>query len=137
MLGRVFYENLSAGKTASASSELDGEHCADNILSDSDELYWQSGEGDEKPEIVIDLGEECECESIILRENIATGQQIESFEIQYSRNGRFKRLERSTVIGNKRIIIFKKPVITDRIKIKITSCRMKATLLSAEIYKSK
>ena len=137
MLGRVFYENLSAGKTASASSELDAEHCADNILSDSDELYWQSGEGDEKPEIVIDLGEECECESIILRENIATGQQIESFEIQYSRNGRFKRLERSTVIGNKRIIIFKKPVITDRIKIKITSCRTKATLLSAEIYKSK
>jgi len=137
MIKRTFYTNVTLFKTATASSFLDCEHKAQNILTDDDSLYWQCAEGDREPEIVIDLGAPTECDSMILRENIATGQQIEEFEIHYLKNGKFKRLDKYTIIGNKKIILFRKPVITDKIKIKITSYRVKATLLSVEVYKSK
>lgn len=132
-----FYKNLCEGGSAVASSELDGLHPASNVLSDNGSLFWQCAEGDEKPEITVELGEAGEVNYIVLMENIATGQQIEAFEVYYNKNGRFKRLDKYTVIGYKKIIELKKPIVTDKIRIKITSCRTKATLLKAEVYQSK
>lgn len=137
LLKRKFPEDLAKGKSASASSEKDEQHNARHVLSDSD-AYWECKQGDEKPEIIIDLGEKTEIDSVILMENIATGQQIENFEIYYeNRFNRWQRITKNTVIGYKKIVPFKKAVKTSRIKIKITSYRVRATLLKAELYKSK
>lgn len=135
-LKRSFPENLAKGKTAHASSQKDETHAAENVLSDSDD-YWECAADDETPEIVIDLGELTQIDSAVLMENIATGQQIESFEISYEkRPGRWKTVARKTVIGYKKIVPFKKSVRTRKIKIKITSYRVKATVLKLELYKS-
>lgn len=135
LLKRTFPCNLADDKRASASSEADQNHLAVNILSEND-LFWQAASDDELPEIVIDLGDEQSFDSIILKENIATGQQIESFTVSYEKNNRWKKLKKCSVIGYKRIITLKKPVKARRIKIAITSYRVRATLLKAEIYKS-
>ena len=134
---RTFPENLAKNKSAAASSEKDSAHGAENILTDS-EQYWQCAEADKKPEIIIDLGEPAEIDSAVLMENIATGQQIEGFEIYYEKkHDKWKRIAKKTVIGYKKIVPFKKSVRTQKIKIKITSYRVKATLLKVELYKSK
>lgn len=136
LLKRTFPNDLAQGKTATASSQKDTEHCANNILIDNDN-YWECASNDEKPELIIDLGEEKLIDSAVFMENIASGQQIEKFEIFYeNKPNKFKRLKKQTVIGYKKIVTFKKPIKTSKIKIKITSYRVKATLLRVELYKS-
>ena len=102
-----------------------------NILNENG--YWQVGVGDNTPEIEIVFDSQIIADKIVLKENIATGQQIESFGI-FADNGKgYKKICSSTVIGAKRICRFKKQKI-NRIKIVITSYRVKATLNSVEIY---
>ncbi len=126
-----FPENLAVNCKATASSQLDDEHIADNIFKNNE--YWQCAAGDSKPEIIIDFASPIIADKIVLKENIATGQQIESFDIYADNGNGFEKLCSSTVIGAKRICRFKKRKIK-RIKIVITSYRMKATLNSVELY---
>lgn len=130
-LHKEFYKNLAAGCKASASSELDSEHSAENIL--SGEGFWQCAENDTAPEIILEFPETISADKIVLKENIATGQQIESFKI-YGDNGKgWTFVAASTVIGAKRICRFKKQSFK-RVKIVINSYRVKATLKSIELY---
>ncbi len=130
-LRREFPENLAVNCKITASSQLDDEHKADNILIEN--AYWQCAVGDKQPEIIIDFNEPILADKIILKENIATGQQIEEFDIYADNGNGFSKMSSSTVIGAKRICRFKKQKI-NRIKIIITSYRVKATLNSVELY---
>ncbi len=126
-----FPENLAVNCKATASSSLDDKHRADNLFIENE--YWQCGAGDEKPEIIIDFSNSIVADKIVLKENIATGQQIESFDIYADNGSGFTKICSSTVIGAKRICRFEKQKI-NRIKIVITSYRVKATLSSVELY---
>lgn len=126
-----FPENLAVNCKATASSNLDDKHRADNLFIENE--YWQCGAGDEKPEIIIDFSNSIVADKIVLKENIATGQQIESFDIYADNGSGFTKICSSTVIGAKRICRFEKQKI-NRIKIVITSYRVKATLSSVELY---
>ena len=133
----MFYNKVSEGSKVKASSELDELHRASNILSDNGILYWQCAADDKEPEIVIDFGEEKSFDSVVLKENIATGQQIESFALFINKKGKWKRLCKGTVIGYKKIVRLKKKVSSDKLRIKITSYRVKAALEKVEIYASR
>lgn len=122
-----FPENLAKGAKISSFSSLDVEHTADNIFNENG--YWQCGENDESPEITIDFGKTVTADKVVLRENIATGQQIEAFDV-YADG---KKIASSTVIGAKRIIRFPKQNM-NTMKIVITSYRVKATLASLEVF---
>ncbi len=126
-----FPENLVKNCRLSASSSLDESHTAENILKEN--TYWQCGVGDNAPEIIIDFDTPVVADKIVLKENIATGQQIESFKVFADNGNGFKEICSSTVIGAKRICRFEKQKI-NRIKIVITSYRVKATLNSVELY---
>ncbi len=126
-----FPKNLAINCKATASSNLDNEHNADNLFVEN--KFWQCGAGDESPEIIIDFENSIVADKIVLKENIATGQQIESFEVYCDNGSGFKKISGSTVIGAKRICRFKKQKI-NRIKIVITSYRVKATINSVELY---
>lgn len=129
-LRKEFPKNLMTDCVVSASSQLDG--CsADNILKDNG--YWQCGEGDASPEIEITFNNSVVADKIVLIENIATGQQIEEFTVYGDNGDGYAKLCSSTVIGAKRICRFKKQSLK-RIKIKITSYRVKATLNKIELY---
>ncbi len=130
-LRREFPENLAKDCIATASSQLDDDRNVNNILNENG--YWQCGTDDEKPEIEIQFNSPIIADKIVLKENIATGQQIESFEVYGDCGDGYAKLCSSTVIGAKRICRFKKQKL-NRIKIRITSYRVKATLNSVEIY---
>ena len=132
---KEFATVVSENAHAYATSEKDSFTASQNMLKD-DDSFWQSSDDDYYPEITIDFGEKKEFTSVVLRENIATGQQIESFRILYEKNGRWKKILKSTVIGSKRICRFK-AVEASKIKIQITSCRGKATLKNVTVYASK
>ena len=130
-LRKEFPENLATDCVASASSQLDEEHNADNIFDENG--YWQCGAGDEHPEIEITFKNTIVADKIVLKENIATGQQIESFDVYGDSGNGYEKLCSSTVIGAKRICRFKKQSL-NKIKIVITSYRVKATLNKVELY---
>ncbi len=130
-LKREFPKNLAINCKATASSQLHDEYKVDNILEENG--YWQCAAEDSKPEIIIDFNEPVIADKIVLKENIATGQQIEEFDIYADNGNGFLKICSSTVIGAKRICRFKKQKI-NRIKIVITSYRVKATINSIELY---
>ena len=126
-----FPEDLMKDCVVVASSQLNEECNVNNISTENG--YWKCGEGDVNPEIEITFNTPIVADKIVLKENIATGQQIESFDI-YADNGKeYKKLCSSTVIGAKRICRFKKQKI-NRLKIVITSYRVKATINKVELY---
>ena len=130
-LRKEFPTNLATESVVTASSQSSDDHNANNIISENG--CWQCGTGDESPEIEITFNTPIIADKIVLKENIATGQQIESFEV-YADNGQgYNKLCSSTVIGAKRICRFKKQIF-NRIKIVITSYRVKATLNKVELY---
>ena len=130
-LRKEFPENLVADCNVIASSQLDNEHGAENVLIEND--YWQCAAGDETPEIIIDFKAPVVADKIVLKENIATGQQVESFDVYGDNGNGFEKICSSSVIGAKRICRFKKQKL-NRIRIVITSYRVKATLNSVELY---
>lgn len=126
-----FPDNLLKNAIATESSCIDSNHTGAEVLKNMG--YWQCGPKDENPYIEIVLQGDIFADKIVLRENIETGQQIESFTV-YSDNGNgYKKLCGSTVIGAKRILRFKKQAIR-KIKIEIDSYRVKATLKTVELY---
>lgn len=136
LLKREFPQNLLENARATATSEVDTEHMASNALT-PDTAYWESAADDVNPELIVDFGTETAFDSLVLRENIATGQQIESFDlfIQKGQKGKWKRIGKYTVIGSKRICRFKKTYCTRKIRIRIRSHRGKATLRYISAFK--
>ena len=132
-LKRRFPNDLlkNAKVTASSNSEK-----AKNIISSDDTLFWQADEKDEKPEIVFEFPEKTEFDALVLQENIATGQQIEKFSVYIEQFGTWRKISKKTVIGYKKIITFKRPKKTKKIKIRIDSYRVKCTLNRVEAHKS-
>lgn len=134
MLGREFPVDLLQGARASATSELDSEHGASSVLEDNGS-FWQSALDEECPELVLDFGTETAFDSLILQENIRTGQQIEAFDIAVQKGNRWKRIGKYTIIGYKRICRFKTTYRTRKIRIRIRSHRGMATILRIFAYK--
>lgn len=126
-LREEFPKDLTKGASVSASSE-NGENTASNVLSENG--YWQCAEGEKTPEITIELPNSTLIDKVVLCENIATGQQIENFEI-YADN---IKIFSGETVGAKRICRFKKREVKT-VTVKITSYRRIATLKRVEIYK--
>lgn len=127
---KEFPENLIENCSVTASSGLEGRG-AEKLFVDGE--YWQCGDGDAKPEIVLEFSKPVVADKLVLKENIATGQQIESFELYKRGFFGWKRIYKGTVIGAKRICRFKRTKLSS-LKVVITSYRVKATLNSIELY---
>lgn len=130
-LRKEFPENLVKDCCVTASTQIDDEHNIKNIL--NEDGYWQCGVGDGSPEIIMTFNSPIIADKIVLKENIATGQQIESFDVYGDCGKGWKKICESTVIGAKRICRFKRQKLNG-IKIVIKSYRVKATLNSVELY---
>lgn len=96
--------------------------------------YFNSGKTDSPIEITVNFGEEKIIKMIALGENIATGQQVEQFSIYTLEGKKFKKAETHGVIGYKKLILPKKPMVTSAVKIVIEKTREFATLKTLEIY---
>ena len=132
-LAREFKSDLSLNAKAYSEFDMDEAHCAENILSDDKTKFWRCDHGTENAEIIVDLGKVCDIEKIVLEENIATGQQIESFTLYGKQNDEWKELFEGTVIGSQKICFIKK-IQTQYIKLKINKTRCFATISRLKVY---
>lgn len=128
-----FNENLAEDSILTASCALDEAHCGQMALTDNPEEYWHSGNNPDKPELVLDLGDDYDIDKIVLKEHIRTGQQIEEFTLYAELDGKWKEIYNGTVIGHKRICRFKEKRVR-RFKLVIEDTRVFATLSSFEAY---
>lgn len=74
--------------------------------------------------------------AVTLRENLAYSQRIESFDIYASRGKGFSKVYSGTVIGSKKIVLFKKPVKANELLIVPTCSRGNPVLRDIRIFKS-
>lgn len=103
-------------------------------LKKDDDTYFSSGETDGKIEITVNFGEEKIVRVLEICENIETGQQIESFSVYTLEGKKFKKAESHTVVGSKKLILPKKPMVTSAVKLVIEETRGFANIKKLEIY---
>ncbi len=134
-----FKENLAEGSTLTASQSRDDLHVGKMALDPHPERYWHSGALAQPVELILDLGEDFDINKIVLKEHIATGQQIEKFSLWADTNltgagkPKWELLTRDTVIGHKRICCFTERRV-QRFKLVIEEARGFATLEAWEAY---
>lgn len=75
-------------------------------------------------------------DKVLLKEDINYSQRVEKFIITSYINGHKKRLYSGTIIGGNKIVIFKKPVLTDNLVFTIQRCRLEPYLKTFEIYET-
>lgn len=71
---------------------------------------------------------------LVIKENIHMSQRVESFEVEISENGQFRKIYDGTVIGYKRIVPLD-GVTTDCVRIRITDSRVAPTISFVGIYR--
>lgn len=71
---------------------------------------------------------------IDLREDMRYSQRVEAFEVWAKVNGKWQIIGDNTIIGNRKIFLFKKPVTTDQVRIVIKQSRSNPYLRSVCFY---
>ncbi len=128
-----FNENLAEDSVITDNRHLDEEHIGQKAIDGNDDNYWHSGYDPEGAELVLDLGDEYDINKIVLGEHIATGQQIESFELYVKSEDKWKRFAKETIIGYKRICRFDE-IRARYFKLVIKKARCFATISRFEAY---
>ncbi len=127
----IFGYNLANDGTVTSSSELSKLYKAENITKE-DSAFWSAAEKDKKPEIIVTFNKTEIFDKVVLKENIRNGQGIEEFEIFYDKKGKWKKFDKGTVIGHKKIC-HGKPTETNRVKIVFKKYRKTPEILYLQI----
>lgn len=79
---------------------------------------------DDKGEITVKLPKMTTFDTILLQEDIAFGQRVESFHVEIQDvNGEWTSIATATTIGHKRILLLPEPVTAREVRITITQSR--------------
>ena len=129
---QTFGENFASGGTASASQVRGNDltYKAGNVLDNNQDTYWTTNDGTSTGSLIIDLGEEKVFDVVSIEEAIRFGQRINSFTIQYRKNGgAWQTFATGTTIGSKRLARGKK-VRADELKIEVTARAGKVPMIT-------
>lgn len=117
---------------------------ASNLISDGHKLapesLFDNGEGymllDGEKGIHLVFESIIEICAVTLRENLSYSQRVEEFDIYASKGKGFSKVYSGTVIGSKKIVLFKKNVKANELLIVPTVSRGNPVLKDIRIYKS-
>ena len=137
-LKKTFAVNL-AETAAFQSDSDDGVHLIENVRHDGiltldSEDYFKTADGTETATIDIRFGKPVAVSHVVLKENIAKSQRVEEFYIDAFAAGKASEIYAGTVIGYQKIAHFT-PVVTDRVRIRITKSRISPTLAFIGVYR--
>ena len=129
----AFKNDLAKDQDVSASSVFSNQFLPQNLLDGDLKTFWAASQEELRSEIMIDLGESQEVNTILLQEYIKLGQRVRSFEIQIYNGEQFKPIFSGQTIGNRRLVRFK-TVLAQQIKI-ILEAKAPSILNNLEIYR--
>ena len=95
--------------------------------------YWTTKGNDTTAVIDLFLKGTQTFNVLMLQENIAAGQRIEKFILEYWDENAWKKAAEGTTVGYKRLLQFS-PVSTNKIRLKIISSRLNPTLAEIGLY---
>ncbi|TDQ06966.1 alpha-L-fucosidase [Pedobacter metabolipauper] len=127
--------DLAKGKRVVASNVRGGvkQFAAQNLTDGKAETYWATDDSVKQASVTIELGKETELNRMLIQENIALGQRIKSFSVDYWDGNIFKKLDQQTTIGRKRILVFPK-VKTSRIRLTILQSNASPVLTNIQLF---
>lgn len=126
----TFKTNLAAKARISTSNGLNEKA----LLDGSYQTYWTTKGLDTTALIEFTLPVPTTFDVIMLQENIAIGQRIEKFAIEYWEKGAWHELSVGTTVGYKRLFRFD-PVTTVKVRVKIAASRLNPTLSAFGLFK--
>lgn len=104
------------------------------LLDDNYATYWTTSGKDCTATIEFDLPAPVSFDLLQLQENIAVGQRIEKFSLEYFDSGEWKIITTGTTVGYKRIVTFN-PLISNKLRLVISSSRLNPTLSAMGLFK--
>lgn len=119
----VFAVNLADGATASSAAVRGGYtegYGAQHLLDGAYDTYFATDDNVTTADIDIVLDGSKTFNRVVLQEYIPLGQRVESFTIQYRKNGNWTDWKSGTTIGHKRILLGNS-VTADAVRIRITA----------------
>jgi alpha-L-fucosidase len=129
--------NLAAGAEVRGPRAKDEAHEADRITDGDPMTYWQSPEGEEQAEFVVDLGTKHRFDRVTLAEHIREGQRVERFRLEADNgDGVWTFLYEGTVIGYKKICRLE-AATARRLRLTIVESRWSPTLSGFGVYLSR
>ncbi|WP_324677346.1 alpha-L-fucosidase [Hymenobacter sp. GOD-10R] len=104
------------------------------MLDDKYTTYWTTTGTDTTATINFTLPSPQDFDVLQLQENIAVGQRIENFVLEYKSGEDWRTVAAGTTVGFKRILKFE-PLQAQYLRLRITSSRLNPTLSSIGLYK--
>jgi alpha-L-fucosidase len=98
------------------------------------DTYWTTTGRDTTATISFSLPAPRQFDVLQLQENIAVGQRIENFVLEYKSGEEWKPVVTGTTVGYKRILTFA-PLQAQYLRLRITSSRLNPTLSAIGVYK--
>jgi alpha-L-fucosidase len=133
-LEKEFSANLAHGKIVASNVRGDNKTFGANNTLDSDpKTYWAADDGVTSASLEIDFGKEIEFNRFLVQENIALGQRVKKFSLQFWNGESYETFIRQTTIGYKRILRFP-TVKTRKIRLVIEDAKACPTIANIEIY---
>jgi alpha-L-fucosidase len=103
------------------------------ILDGQYDTYWTTGGNDTTSVIELSLQKPGTFNVLLLQENIAVGQRIEKFELDYWNGHAWEKAAEGTTVGYKRLLQFNS-VTTDKVRLQILSSRLNPTIAELGLY---
>jgi alpha-L-fucosidase len=129
-IDETFSNNLAKGAKIKSGNGVNSKALTDNNY----KTYWTTKGKDTTAVIEFDLGKNKTFDVLSLQENIAVGQRIEKFVLEYKDGSKWKKAAEGTTVGYKRLIRTS-PVSARKIRLRILSSRLNPTLSGFGLYK--
>jgi alpha-L-fucosidase len=135
LLDHEFKTNFASNSRVEASSYRGNskKYSPENLTDENKETYWTTDDSVTTASLVMHLEKLQSVKYILLKEYIQLGQRIKSFHIEIEKEGGWKKVAEATTIGYKRILKIE-PVLTNKIRISITSAKACPIISEVEIY---
>jgi alpha-L-fucosidase len=128
----IFKNNLAKGASVVSVNGINTKAILDNNYN----TFWTTKSKDTTATIELKLKNKATFNVLMLQENIAIGQRIEKFDLEYWDGTSWKKASAGTTVGYKRLLQFD-PVTTDKVRLNIISSRLNPMIAELGLFMEK
>ncbi|MEP6626429.1 MAG: alpha-L-fucosidase [Ginsengibacter sp.] len=128
----IFKNNYAKGASVVSANGINAKAILDNNYT----TFWTTKGKDTTATIELKLKNKATFNVLMLQENIAVGQRIEKFDLEYWEGTSWKKASAGTTVGYKRLLQFD-PVTTDKVRLNIISSRLNPTIAELGLFMEK
>jgi alpha-L-fucosidase len=136
ILDSTFGHDLASGAKITASNTRGSSRTfsAANLLDHDRRTYWATEDDATSPEVILEFPQPVSFDIVSLREFMPLGQRVEGFMLDQWKDGKWEEFTSGTSIGNHRLMRTE-PVITDKVRLRITQSPVCPALNEFGLYK--